>query len=312
MKTMKVMRFNDSFESPALLAGSAPIPRPGRGELLIRVHAAGVTPTEVHWYPTTHQIDGSARTGAIVGHEFSGTVEAVGADVDTGKIGAEVFGMNDWFADGATADYCLTTATAVVEKPSRLSHVDAASVPIGSLTAWQGLFDRAKLLGGERVLVHGGSGAVGVFAIQFARRTGAEVITTASARDAAFLLQLGADQVIDYKSAHFEEHVSEVDVVFDGVGGGTLERSWQVLKPTGRLVTIAADSEGTADDRTKAAFFIVEPNSGQLKEIAGLLERGELKATVGAIVPFSGASTAYFGTAGHPKGPGKRVIEVVG
>jgi NADPH:quinone reductase-like Zn-dependent oxidoreductase len=171
MKTMKVMRFNDFSDAPALIAGTAPVPQPGRGEMLIRVYAAGVTPTELRWYPTTHTPDGGRRTSAIPGHEFSGVVEAVAADVDPDQIRREVFGMNDWFADGATADYCISASTSVVVKPSRLSHLEAASAPIGALTAWQGLFDHAKLQAGERILVHGGSGAVGVFAIQPASRS---------------------------------------------------------------------------------------------------------------------------------------------
>ena len=180
---MKVARFNDSLDSPALIAGTAPVPQPGRGEVLIRVHAAGVTPTELQWYTTTHTREGGRRTGAILGHEFSGVVEAAGVDADQGQIGREVFGMNDWFADGATADYCTTASTSVAQKPPRLSHPEAATVPIGALTAWQGLFDRANLKPGERVLIHGGSGAVGIFAIQLARRVGAHVV--ARSRSAA-------------------------------------------------------------------------------------------------------------------------------
>jgi NADPH:quinone reductase-like Zn-dependent oxidoreductase len=142
---MNVMRFNDSFDAPALVADTVPTPQPSRGEMLIRVYAAGVTRTELLWYPTTHTREGEKRTGAIPGHEFSGVVEAVGADLDPNHIGREFFGMNDWFADGASAEYCVSAATSITVKPARLSHVEAASAPIGALTAWQGLFDRAKL-----------------------------------------------------------------------------------------------------------------------------------------------------------------------
>jgi NADPH:quinone reductase-like Zn-dependent oxidoreductase len=135
------------------------------------------------------------------------------------------------------------------------------------------LFDRAKLQPGERVLIHGGAGAVGAFAIQLARRAGAQVITTASKRNAEFLTNLGAEQVIDYRSERFEDHAQDIDVVFDAVGGDTLKRSWNILNSSGRLVTIAAESEGTKDARTEAAFFIVEPNRSQLEEIAKLLDQ---------------------------------------
>jgi NADPH:quinone reductase-like Zn-dependent oxidoreductase len=162
---MKVMRFDDSVAPPGLIMGIGQVPRPGRGEMLIRVKAAGVTPTELRWYPTTHTKDGAERTGAIPGHEFSGIVEAMGSKVDPGQIGGEVFGLNDWYAEGAIARYCLATPLQVATKPARLTHIEAASVPIGALTAWQGLIDRAGLQSGQRVLVHGGADAVGVYAI---------------------------------------------------------------------------------------------------------------------------------------------------
>jgi NADPH:quinone reductase-like Zn-dependent oxidoreductase len=138
--------------------------------MLIRVHAAGVTSTEWRWYPTTHSRDGGRRTRAIPGHEFSGVVEAVGEHVDPDQIGREAFGMNEWFTDGASAQYCTCPSSSVAVKPTRLSHLEAATIPIRALTAWQRLFDRARLQAGERILIHGGSGAVGVFAIQLARR----------------------------------------------------------------------------------------------------------------------------------------------
>jgi NADPH:quinone reductase-like Zn-dependent oxidoreductase len=308
---MRVMRFNDSSDAPALIAGTAPVPQPGRGEMLIRVHAAGVTPTELLWYPTSHTLDGGRRTGAVPGHEFSGVVEAVAADVDPDQIGREVFGMNDWFADGATADYCISSSTSLAAKPSRLSHLEAASVPIGALTARQGLFERAKLQAGERILIHGGSGAVGVFAIQFARRAGAHVVTTASARNFDFLSQLGANEVIDYRMDRFEDRARDLDVVFDTVGGETLKRSWSLLEPRGRAVTIAADSEGTKDERIEKAFFIVEPNQKELTEISRLLDSGDLQCFVDAVVPFDRASDAYCGTIKERRGRGKKVLSVI-
>jgi NADPH:quinone reductase-like Zn-dependent oxidoreductase len=307
---MKVMRFNDAKDSPALVRGTAPTPEPGAGEILIHLHAAGVTPTELHWYPTTHTREGDLRTGAIPGHEFSGVIEAVGANIDSGEIGREIYGMNDWFADGATAEYCTSVLASVANKPSRLSHSEAAAVPIGALTAWQGLFDRANLQPGERILIHGGSGAVGVFAIQLAHRVGAHVITTASARNFEFLSQLGARQLIDYHAERFEDRARDVDIVFDTVGGETLQRSWSLLKPGGRMITIAADSEGTKDERIERAFFIVEPNQEQLNEIARLLDSGKLHSFVDAVVPFDKASDAYCATIENRTGRGKLVLSL--
>ena len=147
------------------------------------------------------------------------------------------------FSNGAMAEYCIAPSSAVALKPSRLSHNEAASVPMGALTAWQGLFDRARLQAGERVLVHGGAGAVGVYVVQLARLHGAHVVATASGADAAFVRELGAEQVIDYQAAKFEQIVTGMDVVFDTVGGETLQRSWSVLKTHGRMVTIVSDEQ---------------------------------------------------------------------
>jgi NADPH:quinone reductase-like Zn-dependent oxidoreductase len=310
MKTMKVMRFNDSMDHPAMIADEAPVPRPAANEVLVRVHAVGVTPTERLWYPTSHAANGERRTGAIFGHEFSGVVEAAGSQVEESRICQEVFGMNDWFADGATADYCTAISASVTAKPLRLSHAESASVPIGALTAWQGLFDRAKLKSGERVLVHGGSGAVGLFAIQLAKRAGARIATTASARNFGLLSRLGVEELTDYRTERFEDRVRPVDVVFDAVGGETLKRSWDLLKPAGRMVTIAADSERNADHRTEEAFFIVEPNQEQLAEIARLLDAAEIEPFVDCVVPFSEASEAYFGRIEGRRGYGKVVLSL--
>ncbi len=308
---MKAMRLTDSAVGPVLIEEQLPQPSPRQGEILVRVHAAGVTPTELLWYPTTHTKDGDSRAGAVPSHEFSGEIAELGDGVTGFSIGQEIYGMNDWFADGALAEYCLTQPDWIASKPRRLSHAEAASVPIGALTSWQGLFNRAKLQAGEGVLVHGGAGAVGVFAIQLAHSRGARVTTTVSARNVEFVKRLGADQVIDYQAAPFEKKIKDIDVVFDAVGGDTLRRSWGVLKQNGRLVTIAADSETTQDERTKRAFFIVEANRQQLAELGRLLDEGDLRPIVDSIVPFSEAPKAYAGTV-ERKGQGKLVVAIAG
>ena len=226
------------------------------------------------------------------------------------EVGDEVYGMNDWFADGATAEFCITLPRNIARKPTTLGHEAAASVPISALTSWQGLIDRAKLEPGERVLVHGGAGAVGLYAVQLAHMRGARVITTVSTQDIDFVKRLGADEAIDYKACRFEKEVREVDVIFDAVGGDTLERSWGVLKPGGRMITIAAESEGTADQRVKDAFFIVEPNQKQLVEIAKQLDAGTLRAFVKTTVTLNEASAAYSGAVRDKSGYGKIVIAV--
>jgi NADPH:quinone reductase-like Zn-dependent oxidoreductase len=242
-------------------------------------------------------------------HEFSGEIAEIGEGVAELVVGQKIYGMNDWFADGALAEYCVTQSDWIAPKPKHLDYAEAASVPIGALTAWQGLFDRAKLQPGERVLVHGGAGAVGIFAVQLARSRGAQVIATVSARNVEFVRELGANEVIDYKAAPFEEKARDVDVVFDAVGGETLQRSWAVLKPNGRLVTVAASSEAPPDDRTKQAFLLVKPNREQLIQIGELLDAGDLRPVVDTILPFSEASDAYTGNV-KKEGRGKLVVAV--
>jgi len=201
----------DSAQKAVLVEEDIPQPKARQAEVLVRVYAAGVTPTELVWYPTSHTKNGDRRTGAVPSHEFSGEIAEIGGDVAELSIGQEVYGMNDGFADGALAEYCVTEPHGIAPKPRRLGHAEAASVPIGALTAWQGLFDRAKLRSGERVLVHGGAGAVGVFAIQFAHLRGAHVTATVSAHNVEFVKGLGADRVIDYKAAPFEDEVRDID-----------------------------------------------------------------------------------------------------
>lgn len=307
---MKAMQLGASNQEPILIQADVPQPQPGKGELLVRVHAAGVTPSEVHWYPTTHTKNGEARHKAIPGHEFSGVIAATGEQATGFAVGQSVYGLNDWFAEGATAEYCITQPQSIAPKPASLTHEAAATVPIGALTAWQALIDRAKAQRGNRLLVHGGAGSVGSFAVQLAKLQGAYVIATASSDDLEFVTQLGADEALDYQASRFEERVHDVDVVFDTVGGETLARSWAVLKPDGKLITIAADSEGTTDPRIKDAFFIVEPNQRQLVEITKLLDAGKLKTFVNAVVPFAQASAAYSGSAKQRPGHGKVVIAI--
>jgi NADPH:quinone reductase-like Zn-dependent oxidoreductase len=307
---MKAMQVNKVDQGSRLVLVELQKPEPSLGEILVHVHAAGVTTTELSWYPTTHTKSGTERPRAVPGHEFSGVITAIGKGVQDFEVGDEVYGMNDWYADGATAEFCITVPQNIARKPATLSHEAAASVPIGALTSWQGLIDRAKLEQGERVLIHGGAGAVGIYAVQLAHMRGARVITTVSTQDIEFVKRLGADEVIDYKASRFEKEVQDVDVVFDAVGGDTLDRSWGVLKPGGRMITIAADGEGTTDQRVKDAYFIVEPNQKQLVEIAKQLDAGYLRAFVKTTIPLNEASAAYSGAVRDKRGHGKIVISV--
>jgi NADPH:quinone reductase-like Zn-dependent oxidoreductase len=292
----------------ALVFGEAQQPRPGEGEVLVRVHAAGVIQTELSWVPTWTTRAGKPRPLPVIpGHEFSGEVAALGAGVRDAGVGDLVYGLNDWYRDGASAEYCVARVADIAGKPAGIDHVHAAATPISALTAWQGLVERAGLAEGQRVLIHGAAGGVGTLAVQLARWRGGRVVATASAANLDFVRSLGAEEVIDYRADRFEELVRHVDVVFDTVGGETLERSWSVLKPGGRLVTVAASEEQTTDERIRAAYFIVEPSRTQLDEIARLIEGGALRPVVGAVFPLAEARQAYQ----HKPVRGKVVLRVV-
>jgi NADPH:quinone reductase-like Zn-dependent oxidoreductase len=303
---MKAIRLHTRGGPEAFAYEDAPRPQPGDGEVLVRVCAAVVTPTELLWPPTWVTAAGAPRFPVILGHEFSGVIATVGAGVTEVAVGHPVYGLNDWFRDGALAEYCVARAAEVAPKPRSVDHLAAAVTPISALTAWQGLLERARLTGGERVLVHGAAGAVGLFAVQLARWRGATVIGTASAHNVAFVHGLGADTVIDYRAARFEELAHDMDVVFDTVGGDTLDRSWGVLKPGGRLVTIAASVEGTSDARAREAFFIVRPEREQLNEIGQLLDAGQLQPVVDRVFPLAQARQAFE----HKPTRGKVVLRV--
>lgn len=308
---MKAMRLADSPQSPQLVEATIPQPQPGPGELLIRVSAAGIIHTELDWYPTTHLKSGAPRTAAIPAHEFSGTIAGIGTGAEGFELGQSIYGTNDWFAEGALAEYTLTQPSAIAPAPLTLSPVEAATVPISGLTAWQGLFDHGHFHPGDRVLVHGGAGAVGLFAVQLAHLHGAHVIATASGRDTLFATQLGADEVIDYHTTRFEDVIHDpVDIVFDTVGGDMLLRSLPLIKPDRFAITIAADHENATDERIKKAFFIVEPNQRQLMEIAMLLDTGKLKTFVDATIPLAEATDAYTGKVKDRKGHGKIVVTI--
>lgn len=307
---MKVMRLG-STAAPQLVEATLPDPQPGPGQVLIRVCAAGVIHTELEWYPTTHTQSGESRTGAVPSHEFAGNIAALGEGVRDFTLGQPVFGMNDWFADGALAEYCIAEAHAIAPAPFTLSATQAATVPISALTAWQGLFEHGHLHPGDRVLIHGGAGAVGLFAVQVAHLHGAHVIVTASSRDADFVRRLGANEVIDYHTTRFEDSLTQpVDIVLDTVGGDTLLRSYPLVKPGRFVVTVASASESSPDPRVKNSFFIVKPHQRQLMEVATLIDTNKLRTFVDAVVPFADATDAFTGTISNRSGHGKVVVAV--
>jgi NADPH:quinone reductase-like Zn-dependent oxidoreductase len=291
---MKAIRLHARGGPEAFAYEEAPQPHPGEGEVLVRVHAAGVIHTELSWVPTWTTPAGEPRPLPVIpGHEFSGEIAGLGAGVRDTGVGDLVYGLNDWYRDGAWADYCVARVADFAPKPAGVDHVHAAATPISALTAWQGLIERAGLAAGQRVLIHGAAGGVGTFAVQLAHWRGARVTGTASAANIDFVRSLGADEVIDYRAERFEDVVRDVDAVFDTVGGDTLRRSWSVLKPGGRLVTVAASEEDAQDERTREASFIVQPRRAELEAIARRIDAGQVRPVVGAEFPLADAIRAY-------------------
>ena len=308
---MKAIRLHRKGGPEQLVYEDAPMPKPGIGDAIIRVRATGITPAELTWDETYQNCDGSERLPAIPGHEVSGVVEKVADGVSDVSIGDEVYALTSFCRDGSAAEYVAVRAADLSPKPQTLTHTQAAAVPLAALTVWQALFDHAKLVSGQRVLIHGAAGGVGTFAVQFAHWSGAYVIGTASAQNRDFVLSLGANEVIDYEQVPFEQAVHDVDVILDTIGGETRKRSWQVLKPTGILVSLPGpitESESETLGR-RGVFFIVEPNREQLGKIAALIDSGAINPVIAATIPLARAREAFErGAAGRP--PGKPVLQV--
>ncbi|MFJ1565468.1 NADP-dependent oxidoreductase [Streptomyces erythrochromogenes] len=285
-------------------------PEPGLGEVLVRVHAAGVNP--VDWKTRASGALIAWGETPIVGWDVSGTVEAVGPGVTLYAPGDEVYGMPLFPRQaGGYAEFVVAPARHFARKPRSLDHVQAAALPLAALTAWQALVDTAGVTAGQRVLVHAAAGGVGHLAVQIAKARGAYVIGTASAAKHDVLRELGADELIDYRSVDFAEAVSDVDVVLDALGGDTAERSLKVLRSGGHLVSLPGpDSVPAGADGVNAAWVLVDPDLKGLEAIADLADRGLLKPLVETVLPLADAARAHeIGEQGRTTG--KIVLTVV-
>jgi NADPH:quinone reductase-like Zn-dependent oxidoreductase len=291
---MRVVRVRAPGGPEHLAVEQADRPRLGPGEALVRVHAAAITRDELDWV-----VD---RLPAIPSYELSGVVEEVGRGVTGVAAGDEVFALTPFDRDGVAADYTALTADVLVARPRALGHAESAAIPMPGLTAWQGLFDHAGLAAGERVLIHGAAGAVGGLAVQLARTCAAHVIGTASAESLGLVRELGAHEALD-AATRLEDAVAPVDVVFDTAGGERLRQSPPLLRPGGRLVSVA---EQPPDG---GVFFIVEPNRDQLMSLARLAEVGELRPPPVEIFPLASAREA-FARSVAPDRRGKVVLAV--
>ncbi|MET7440262.1 MULTISPECIES: NADP-dependent oxidoreductase [unclassified Streptomyces] len=271
-------------------------PSPGPSEVLVRVRAAGVNPTD--W---KHRATGGflKEPPFVLGWDVSGVVEAVGLGVAVFKPGDEVFGMLPYpFGVGSHAEYVTAPARAFARKPASVDHEQAGALPLAALTAWQVLVDTADVRPGQRVLIHAAAGGVGHLAVQIAKARGAHVIGTASAAKHDFLRELGVDEPIDYRETDFAETVRDVDVVLDTIGGDYRFRSLRVLRPGGLLVSIlpsgATDFIEEAEKLgVRAVEMLVEADHAGMNAIAGLVEEGKLRATIAGSFPLAEAAKAH-------------------
>jgi NADPH:quinone reductase-like Zn-dependent oxidoreductase len=307
MEKMEAVRIHQYGGPEELKVEEVPRPQAAAGEVLIRVHAAGVNP--VDWKIRAGYLKDFMPVPMpfIPGIDVSGVVEATGPGVTQFKKGDEVFGAGK----GAYAEFAVAKESELARKPASLDHVHAAALPVAALTAWQALFNVAHLTAGQRVLIHGASGGVGSFAAQFAKAKGAYVIGTASGRNQAYLRELGVDEPIDYEKARFEDVVRNVDVVLDTQGGDTQQRSWKVLQQGGMLVSIVQlpSAEEAAKHGARSARFVRQPNAGELSEIARLVDSGKVMVAVDSVLPLSEAARAHeLSQSGHARG--KLVLKV--
>lgn len=311
MPTMNAIRIHQYGGPEVLKYEDAPRPTPAPGDVVIRVHATSVNPVDIAIRQGHFKERMKYKMPFTPGWDVSGVVDSVTPGATRLKIGDEVYSRPDLGRDGAYAEYVAVRESEVALKPKSIDHTQAAAIPLTGLTAWQALFDAGHLSAGQTVLIHGAAGGVGHFAVQFAHVKGARVIATASKSNHEFLRSLGADEVIDYNAAKFEDVVHNVDVVFDTITGETQDRSWQVIKKGGIYVSILQppNQEKAAAHEVRSAHVFVQPNVEELNEIAQLVDSGKVKPVIEKVFPLKEAAAAQELVATHHT-RGKIVIAV--
>jgi NADPH:quinone reductase-like Zn-dependent oxidoreductase len=283
-----------------------PYPHAAENDVVVRVHAAGMTPGELDWPGTWSDRAGRDRTPSVPGHEVSGVVAELGYGTTGLTVGQRVFGLTDWTRNGALAEYVAVEARNLAPLPAGVDHTVAAAAAISGLTAWQALLDHARLIAGQTVLIHGAAGAVGSLAVQVAHEVGCRVIGTGRPGHRDRVLGLGVDVFVDLQADRLED-IGEVDVVLDVIGGDILERSTALVRAGGTLVTIA-EPPRIQPQNGRAVYFIVEANRSQLAELAQRLRTGRPTVNVAAVRPLAEAPAAFGPDA--PRVPGKTIIQV--
>lgn len=283
-ETMLAARAHSADPSSVALE-TVPRPDPGPGDVLVEVMATALTSDELTW---------SESAPFIPCHDVSGVVAALGPRAAGLAVGDAVYGLVPFDRAGAAAGYVAVPAQALAAKPAPTDHVEAATVPLAALTAWQALVDHADVQPGQHVVVHGGAGGVGQYVVQLAVHLGAVVTATASAGAADAVRALGAATVLDFGSP-FEQQVAPADVVVDTIGGEAVARSWGLLKPGGILVGVADEpsSDEAAAHGVRAVYFVVEPRGDQLASITSLVESGALRPAVGRVFALADAEQAF-------------------
>lgn len=288
-------------------------PEPAEGEVLVRVKAAGVGPWDALIREGKSVV--APQLPVALGSDIAGVIEAVGPNVREWQAGQEVYGVTNHQFTGGYAEYARASAQMIARKPVSLNFVEAASAPVVAVTAWQMLFDYAKLTAGQTALIHGGAGNVGAYAVQMAKQAGVHAIATASAEDEGFVRGLGAVRVLDYKRVRFEDAIRKpLDAVIDTVGGATRERSLGLLGSEGMLVSAASPIPGEMAKRygKRAVFFLVDVTTERLRKIGELFESGALRPHVGTVLPLAEARVAHEMLGGAPHARGKIVLDVAG
>ena len=293
MAKIRKMRIHSFGDSAVLQVDTVELSLPDASQVLVSVKAASVNPVDFKIRSGKYPAVKEDRLPYTLGRDVSGVVEKCGAQATQYKVGDEVFGMVG-IGGGGYAEKVALDQRAITRKPSGLDHVHAAAIPLAGQTAWQGLFRHGGLKPGQSVLIHGGSGGVGHFAVQFAKAKGARVLTTVSTANVEFAKSLGADVVIDYTTQRFEDQASDLDMVFDLIDGETRERSWKLLKPGGTLVSTLTDpsQERAKELGVRALRYTVEADGNELAEIAALVTAGKVKAHVQKIYPLEEAAQA--------------------
>lgn len=306
------MRIHEFGGPEVLELEETELPHPKADEVLIRVYASSVNPVDHKIIAGEAQQKFPASLPLTIGWDVSGVIEKAGNQVRRFSIGDEVYGRPFPTQNGAFAEYVAMKASEIALKPKSIDHLQAAAVPLAGLTAWQGLFKFGRLEKNQKILIHGASGGVGSFAVQFAKWKGGTVIGTASADNLAFIKQLGADQAIDHDHQRFEDEISDLDLVFDLIGGETQQRSLAVIKPGGRLVTTVMPQfkEQAKEKHITLEGFTAQSYPDDLEQIAGLIDNGFVSPVVSVVLNLDEAQKAErMNIQGHNRG--KIVIKVV-